>query len=66
MFTNEELKSYQELLKICKDKGIVSTSEIEPICIPLNNNRRKPKKPINNFLAAKNELLGEFHKHESF
>jgi len=65
MFTNEDLKRYQELLKICKDKGIVSTNETKPVCIPLNNKRRV-KKPINNFLAAKNELLNEFCKHESF
>lgn len=65
MFTDEDLKRYQELLKICKDKGIVATNETKPICIPLNN-RRKQKRVINNFLAAKNEILGEFHKHESF
>lgn len=62
MFTNEYLKRYQELLERCKDKGIVSTSETEPACIPLN----KREKPINNFLAAKNNLLSEFCKHESF
>lgn len=60
MFTNEYLKRYQELLERCKDKGIVSTNETKPVCIPLN--KRRVKKPINNFLAAKNELLGEFSK----
>ena len=71
MFTNEELKTYQALLKRCIKKGIVETSEIKPISIPLNNRKRWNKKSQNfensaEFLAAKKELLGEFHKHESF
>jgi hypothetical protein len=60
MFTNEDLKRYQELLKICKEKGIVATNETKPVCIPLNNRRRVKRESF--MQKAKNDLLGEFSK----
>lgn len=59
-------ESYQTLLARCIAKGIVLTNEMEPVCIPLTKNKIVTQKNAaqKEFIAAKNNLLGEFHKWE--
>lgn len=63
-------ESYQTLLARCIAKGIVLTNETEPVCIPFkkiatqNKIATQKNKIQDEFIAAKNNLLGEFHKWE--